>query len=348
MGVFAPYTGMPGVGTEKQSKHRVLSGDGYWDYLPAGIIIDGTKTRDPDNPDYPTDTLGQKYLRAGLLLGKVAASSKYANSVIGVTQGALTGAGTTITLTAAQAVELNRRVGASGTFTLTGPPAASGTARSVTVTYSAVNTSTGVVTITALGVSFAEDVRLNPASTGGNLQLTVMKADGTFVTTANIAWNATDATYLAAINSALDTATGAAGSIVATAIAATDPDVGFTLTYATATYAGVTITPAKVAVLPTSSTDWYVVPRTAGVDGRFVAGSWVGDTDGSQTPLTFLPDGYELILPADGTDMPVPKAPTGGRFDGSKLLPWPADSGLKQWVRNALKANGLFNFFETY
>jgi hypothetical protein len=350
MPVFESYTGMPGATAERIAKHRAITQDGWLDYLPGGVILDGTKTRDPDNPDYATlgaDAL--RRLRAGLLVGKVTSSGKYANSVIGVTSGSLAGNGTSITLSVQEAVELNRRVGASGTLTLTGPPVASGTAKSLTATYSAVNTTTGVVTITALGVNQQEDVRLAPASTGGNLQLTVQKPDGTFVTTANIPWNATDATYLASIASALDTATGVVGGIVPTAISATDTDNGFTLTYAGTGYAGLPWTPAKVALLPTTSTDWYVVPRTTAVDGRFVAGSFVGDTDGSQTPMSFLPDGWETVVPSDSSDLPLPRGPVRGVIDGSQLLPWPADSGLKQWVRNALSPTpGLYVFTEKF
>ena len=43
-----------------------------------------------------------------------------------------------------------RRIGASGTFKLTGPPTAAGAVATQAVTYSAVNTTTGVITITAL------------------------------------------------------------------------------------------------------------------------------------------------------------------------------------------------------
>ena len=349
MPVFQPAAGLPGFSSERIAGHRTVWADAYTNYLPGGVTFDGAKMRDPDNPDYnaSTNPLGQYRLRAGLLIGKVTANSKWANSVLGTLNGALTGASTTVTFaSAAQVTELVRRVGATGTFKVTGPPTAGGTVRTLTATYS--GTSSTTATVTALGVSYQEDVRLSPAATGGNLQLTVMKADGTFVTTANIAWNATDATYLAAINSALDTATGAAGSIVASAISATDPDLGFTLTYATATYAGVTITPAKVALLPTTSNDWYVVPRTAGVDGRFVTGSLVQPTDGSETVRGFLPTGWELYMPEDSTDRYFSHVPTAGKVDGSNLLPWPADTALRQWVRDQLNAYGQFVFTEKY
>ena len=47
----------------------------------------------------------------------------------------------------AQAVELVRRVGASGDLYITGPPTAAGTVAQITKAYSAVNTTTGVITV---------------------------------------------------------------------------------------------------------------------------------------------------------------------------------------------------------
>lgn len=230
MPVFQPSTGMPGVGTERTAKHRIVGADGYLGFLPGGAILDGTKTRDPDNPDDVTR------LRAGLLLGKVTSGGKYANAVIGVTAAATAAAATSLTVSLAQAAELVRRQGATGTFTLTGPPTAAGTVAAQTVTYSAVNTSTGVVTTSAIA-------------------------------------------------------------------AAT------------------------------------------------VAGSLVGPTDGSQVPVSFLPDGWELILPVgngDTGDLPLPTLPIEGAVNGANLLPWPADSSLKTYVRTSLKTQGTFTFVETF
>lgn len=345
MPVFQPFPGMPGFGSEKIAKHRPVSADGYLEMLPGGVVLDGSKMRDPDNPDYnaSTDPYAQMRLRAGLLVGKITSNSKWANSVIGVSTGALAGTGTTLTLASVQqAVELVRRVGATGTFKLTGPPSESGTVRTSTVTYSAVNTGTGAVTITALGVNQAEDVRLAPAATGGNIQLNVQKTDGTRVTTANIAWNATDATFLASINSALDTATGVVGGIVATAISATDPDLGFTLTYSGTGYAGLSWAPAQVALLGTSNTLAYTVARTTAVNGAFVTGSFIQPTDGSETIRSFLPDGWEVNVPLDSTDAPIDKLPIAGNVAMDQLLPWPADASLKQWVRDQLNTYGQF------
>lgn len=340
-----PLLGRPQVSAEQLVAHRIVSRQGFWTFLANGAIVDGVKTRDPGNS---ADSI--RTIRPGTLMGKVTSGGRYANSVIGNTSGALTGTGTTVTVSAAEATELVRRVGATGTFKLTGPPSAAGTVRTLTATYSAVNTSNGQITITALGVNQQEDVRLNPAATGGNLQLNVAKTDGTRATTANIAWNATDATFLASINSALDTATGVTGGIVATAIAATDTDLGFTLTYSGTGYAGLSWPEAEVAVLPTSSTSWFVAPRTAAVNGAFVSGSLVQPTDGSETPLTIVPDGHGLNVPEDSSHVEWPLVPIGGVIDDAQVLPWPADASLRAWIRAALSTipGGKFTFSGVY
>src|SRR4051812_8782651 len=117
-----PVRGMPRLTATRRANFRKVFREADWDaVLPGGKVINGTKTRDPGNTGAPQN------LRAGLLMGKVTADSKYANSILGLSTGALTGAGTTLASSAAIATELVRRVGATGTFKLTGPPTAAGT-----------------------------------------------------------------------------------------------------------------------------------------------------------------------------------------------------------------------------
>jgi hypothetical protein len=144
-----------------------------------------------------------------------------------------------------------------------------------------------------------QTVNFNIASTGGNVALRVPKPDGTIVQTAPAAWSATDATYLSNINSALDTATGVSGGIVASAISATDTDLGFKLTYSGTGYAGLPQAVAEVATLPTSSTSWNVVHTTVG-----------GVSDGTQTfkgfsQYTFATDANGLVYYNGGLANPV-------------------------------------------
>lgn len=335
MSSISPVVGRPGVYATTTATFGMYTADGKLSHKPGGGVVDGSDSRDPGNT-------GSTYvLRAGTLMAKHGTTGRYAPWVIGVTTGALTGVGTSINIGAASAAELIRRhPGSSGTLTLTGPPTANGTARQMTVSYSGVDTGTGAITITALGVNQVERVRLNVAATGGNIQLNVQKPDGTFVTTANAAWSATDATFLAAINSALDTATGVVGGIVASAIAATDTDLGFTLTYSGGAYAGRSWEPAKVVVYPTSSTSHVTELVTVAVNGAFVAGSVVSSPTNYTTPVTLIDEGNGLYVPTDDTDVDFPRIPMAGAINVSRLPYWPTDTGLADWIKGRMDAVG--------
>jgi len=332
-----PRPNMPGIVSGSTiAPRRVLATEEGALYLPHSRVIDGSKARDSGN------TGKLDVLRAGLLLGKITSSSKYAPSVLGIMAGAMTGAATTVSVSAAQAVEMVRRNGSAvGTFKFTGPPTANGTVRTLSASVSAIDQTTGALTFTALGVNQVDRIKFNLASTAANLQLTVQKTDGTFVTTANIAWNATDATYLASINSALDTATGVTGGIVATAISAVDTDLGFELTYSGTGYAGQTWTAAQVALFPTTSTVAVYTRITTAVDGRFVAGSFVQPNDGSEAPLTFVPDGTGIkVTDIDGNSVDTQwgRLPVGGLVDSAQILPaWPSDTSLRAWIVSSLR-----------
>ncbi len=340
---ITPLTlGTPGIAVSDQVTFSTIWMSGVGKCKPGGGLINVAKTRDPRN------TSGTGILRTGLLMSYYATDKAYANWVIGITSGALAGSGTSITISAAGATELVRREGSTGTFVLTGPETAAGTTRQRMVTYSAVDTTTGVVTITALGTNQVENVRMNIASTGGNLQLNVSKPDGTRVTTANAAWSATDATYLAAINSALDTATGVTGGIVATAISAVDTDLGFVLTYSGTGYAGKTWPPAVVIAYPTSSTSSVVQPVTTAVNGAFIAGSIVSGNNYS------LPN-TAICVPPDNSDMSLITTtyadwaliPMEGPINTANLLDFPTDTSLRLWVEQQMSslAGNKFEFF---
>lgn len=170
----APYVGgLPRFGTVRQTSPRILFLDGHVQWgLAGGKQIAGDASRDPDN------TSQTNVLRVGMPMGKIASVinslgtvGRYAPSIIGLTSGAYTAGGVSLTLTTQAAAELLRRCGASGTFTLVGPPTASGVAAVLTVTYSAIVTSTGVVTITALTVNVVTGSLVMPTD-GSQLALT--------------------------------------------------------------------------------------------------------------------------------------------------------------------------------
>lgn len=169
--MIANFFRRPGILPESTAAYRMVSRDGNLGFLPRGGIIDASKSRDPGNTSLITT------LRPGLLMGKITASGYWAPSIIGVTQGAYTSGGTSLTLTAAQATELVRRVGSSGTFKLVGPATAAGANNTTTVTYSAVNTGTGVVTITDIGANRIAGCLVSPSD--GSETIMSMIPDGT-------------------------------------------------------------------------------------------------------------------------------------------------------------------------
>lgn len=225
--------GLPGIRAVQSAVHRIVFKQGDWHSdLALGKIINGALSRDSGN------TGDLDVLRPGLLMGKITATGKYAPSLLGIITGAYTSGGLSLTVSAAQAVEINRRVGSSGSLKAIGPPTAAGTVASTSVTYSAINTTTGVITVSDLGVN---------------------KIAGTFIT----------------------------------------------------------------------------------------------GTDGSETPLTVIPDGHgHKVTDIDNTtnlDVPFPQFPIAGVIIASQLLPaWPSDTSLQAWVEAALNAHGKFVFDYAY
>src|SRR5438045_5224444 len=120
MPIFTVH-GLPGIGSSlTATKKNFLQNGGNTpglEWLDGGKIVDGALSGDWSNPSQPY------VLLPGLILGKVTATGKYAPSVLGVTTASLGSAATTLNVSAAQATEIQRRIGSSGTFKLTGPPA---------------------------------------------------------------------------------------------------------------------------------------------------------------------------------------------------------------------------------
>lgn len=214
MGYTVP-TGKPGV---QPTTYTAQPREIFWgqaehaQYLPFPATIDGTLSGNPSNAPYTW------LLFAGTLLGQVTATKKFANSILGLTTQAVAGGQTTLNTDVNTAAYLSSRIGTSGTFNLTGPSYPGGPnsgVRSQLVTYSAVNLTTGAITITATNVPTVVGVNQIDAlvvvdNTGvGGFTLTV---EG--VTTGTITYSATAATLVANINTALNTAFGT-GEIVA-------------------------------------------------------------------------------------------------------------------------------------
>lgn len=151
---------VPGIQTSRTATPvRVLHCQEGAVVLRKTLLISGSQSRDPLNTGYVS------YLRPGLLMGKITSGGKYAPSIIGVTIAAYDENGTNhllLLVSVATAVELVRRIGASGTFNLVGPPTPAGTVATKTITYSAVDTSTGEITISDTDADFIAGAFIMP------------------------------------------------------------------------------------------------------------------------------------------------------------------------------------------
>lgn len=320
-------SGLPGPQTTRSAELRTVrkNSRGVM-YLEAGRVITAAKSRDPSNTGYLSS------LRAGLLMGMITATGQYAPSVLGLSGDAVASADTSMTnVPAAVVTELVRRVGSSGTFKLTGPPTAAGTVRTLTVTYSAASGTT--ITITALGVNAVHTLGFT-GSPSGTFRLRIIDLNGVVRTTGPITYSATPATLVSNINTALDAAFGA-GLIVASGSAVT----AIAITFSGAGYAKL---PQTLTVIDSDGLTAGLVTvtnTTTGVDGRFVAASFIQPTDGSETPICLIDDGDAIrVTDIDGNDVdqPFPRPLIGGSLVSANIINWPSDTSLRAWVVSAL------------
>jgi hypothetical protein len=150
MSVFNPGQ-VSGITNEYLAQFRTIRrGQGGAVVLAQGRVIAGSVSRDPTNTAY-VDTL-----QPGLVMGIVTATGKYAPSIIGLSTVAYTSGTTSLTVSPATAVEIVRRItnNSGTTFKIVGAPTVGGTVATTTVTFSAVNTTTGVITVTDIGANY--------------------------------------------------------------------------------------------------------------------------------------------------------------------------------------------------
>lgn len=332
----------PGVGSTFTAAFRkVFSGAMLDHYLAGGKSLLGSICRDPGNGDVTV-------LRPGVLIGKNS-SGYYGTSVIGTLTNAEVSTSTQYETTAASVTELVRRIGSSGTFKITGPPTAGGTVRTETVTYSAASTTN--ITITAVGVNEVQTLTPTGDASAGSWTIELTRADGTVWTTGPLAYSASIAT----IQTALDIATGVAnGIVVAGSGAPIDVPNAMTLTFSGTGYANLPFDLVRVnaGTSITANTGWNVARTTAGVDGRFIAGSLIQPTDGTETILSFIPDGSGIrVVDIDGTSSIYAqnaRLPIEGPISYAQLIPAVTDTSLKAYIKAALKAVGDYRFAEDF
>jgi hypothetical protein len=138
-------------------------------YAPSFYFLDGNLSRDRGNS--PTSLI-----RCGMILGKVTITGLYAPTIIGVTQSAYTSGATSLTVAAADAVEIARRVGASGNLSSYAPPTSTGVVAVKAITFSAVNQSTGVLTVSDIGANVAAGTPII-STDGSGVALTIFDND---------------------------------------------------------------------------------------------------------------------------------------------------------------------------
>jgi hypothetical protein len=145
--------GLPGVDAARTVTPRdILWTDVGAAFAPGFAVIEGASCRDAGNG---TDI---HVLRAGYLLSRDPNDSdKYKGTIVGTTTANSASDGTSITVSAADATEINRRYGSSGSgeFYIVShdsdsPSESTSVNYAQAVEHSAINTTTGVITCTAL------------------------------------------------------------------------------------------------------------------------------------------------------------------------------------------------------
>jgi hypothetical protein len=169
--MFNVPNGKPGVLLNLTATPREVfySGRQWAQFIAAPVTVDGNLTSCPFNAPYVFQIL------AGTLMGRVTATNKFADSVLGLSTSATASGATTVQTDVNTAAEIVRRIGATGTFKLTGPPAANGVVATQVVTYTAVNTSTGAITCSATSAAAVTASLIQP--TDGSETILTMVAD---------------------------------------------------------------------------------------------------------------------------------------------------------------------------
>ena len=169
-----PQIGLPGVGadTPQNFPNKILFQDAGSAKLAGTNTLKGASCADPNN------TSGYDgFLRSGLPIGPLTAGG-LGVSIIGQMTASSEASATEIVISPAQAVELVRRVGATGTFNLTGAPTAAGVVATEQVTYTAVDTSTGAVTCSAITAAFHVDSWVMPEDGSEAMDYVLYTQDG--------------------------------------------------------------------------------------------------------------------------------------------------------------------------
>lgn len=75
-----------------------------------------------------------------------------------------------------------------------------------------------------------------------------------------------------------------------------------------------------------------------------IAGSIITAGDGSELPRSVIDDGFGINIPADSTDPDWARIPCAGVLDTSKIIDYPTDATLQQYIKDSMCGNGRATF----
>jgi hypothetical protein len=205
---------------------------------------------------------------------------------------------------------------------------------------------------TTKGVPVANTVAITATKTSAVWTVTVSSvgtpANGAFylvingVNTTALAWNIAAADMQAAIRLATgDSATAVALTVQAAGVSGALYTITFDSTLGDPT---VVIRADSVGVATTFEPVPMILAKvTAGVDGRFVAGSWIQAIDGSEKVITLFANKYgvsvfnALLQPID---VQYADVLTEGRVRTAMIINYGSDTGLQAWLKAQLRQFG--------
>lgn len=330
-------TGLPGVGAvtyQSQPRNVFYQGEQFSRMLAGPLTIDGTACSNPDNSPY--DWL----LFAGTILGRNTATKKYETSIIGLTSGAIAAGAEALSVSVAVAKEIVRRIGTSGQLKLIGPPTAAGIVAVQVLSFTAVNTGTGAITITNTNtpaVNCVQTVAIAGTLSAGSYSIRFPSLNKE---TGPIAYDAS----IANVQTALDNALGGANVVVAGGTAQS----AMTLTFSGAGVTGAAQLPVVIDEGGlTGATGVTVTMTTAGsaaVDSvkAAIAGSIVAPNDSASTPATVITDPYGVkvvdVMNTNRVDVFNCRLwGGGGVINTAYLVNYPTDSSLQAWVKAGIR-----------
>lgn len=299
--------------------------------------FDGNNARDPDNN--PTSML-----RPGLICGKITSSGLYANSIIGLTYAAHVAGSTSLQVTPQAGAEIQRRIGNSGSITLTGPAVTGQTVQQQTVAYSAITTGSTYYTLTITAptvVNEIQTVTVTGSPTGGTFTLTY---EGT--ATATIAYNATAATVATALNNMFATRGGPGASPLTAAVTGSAGGPYTVKIGGVPSGQGIDLLVLGANALTGGTTPSVTVTNISSTTTDFVANSLIGATDGSQAPLVIYDDPSHYGVDVTFTDGTAANQPMQAWLSRASLLSaqiinlTTCDAGCQSWLKQQLAGKG--------